>query len=460
MQLKKPAGSLRLGLMAASCALLASTGARAADAPDATDEAGPWQVDIGLLAYKENEGRVHTLEPVVALKRDYGDEHILGLNFAYDSLAGGSPNGAIAAKPPRVQTFATPSGTSLTPGSTAPQTYVSPSGNVYTTLAKITLYTVQPGALPLDPNFHDRRIGFDASWSQPFGTASHVSFGGHLSNELDFTSIGANGAISHDFNEKNTSVSFGMNAESDRINPIGGTPIGGSDYALLLKTGNQSKHVIGGLAGVTQVMSRRWVAQLNYSYDRSQGYLTDPYKILSIVDSTGNLMTVSSTAAGSPDRFENRPDRRTRQSVYIGNKIAIADEVLDLSVRRGKDDWGITSTTIDGRMHFDLGNDWFVEPHARWYKQGKADFYHLYLNEADVLPTYMSADPRLAAFKATTIGFKVGVSLGDNQEMSLRIEQYQQKAADRYSSLVNLQGLDLNPQLKASIVQLGWKMEW
>jgi len=459
MQLKKPAGALRLGLMAASCALLANTGARAADAPEVTDEAGPWQVDIGLLAYKENEGRVHTIEPVVSLKRDYGDEHILGLSFAYDSLSGGSPNGAIAAKS-RVQTFATPSGTSLTPGSTTPTTYTSPSGNVYTSLAKVTLYTVQPGALPVDPNFHDRRIGVDASWSQPFGTTSHVSVGGHLSNELDFTSIGVNGGLSHDMNEKNTTVSFSLNAEIDRINAIGGTPVGGSDYALLLKTGNQSKHVLGGLLGLTQVMNRRWVAQLNYSYDRSQGYLTDPYKILSIVDATGNLMAVSSTTAGSPYRFENRPGNRTRQSLYFGNKIALGDEVLDLSVRRGKDDWGITSNTIDGRVRFDLGNDWFLEPHARWYRQDKADFYHLYLNESDPLPVYMSADPRLAACTATTLGMKVGVSLGDNQEVSLRIEQYQQKARDRYSSLVNLQGLDLNPQLKSAIVQIGWKMEW
>ena len=458
MQLKKPAGALRLGLMAASCALLASTGARAADAPEVADEAGPWQVDIGLLAYKENEGRVHTFEPVVSLKRDYGDEHILGLSFAYDSLSGGSPNGAIAAKS-RIQTFATPSGTSLTPGSTTPTTYTSPSGNVYTSRAKVTLFTVQPGALPLDPNFHDRRIAVDGTWSQPFGAASHASVGGHLSNELDFTSIGVNGGFSHDLNEKNTTVSVGLNAEIDRINPIGGTPVGGSDYALLLKTGNQSKHVLGGLVGLTQVMNRRWVAQLNYSYDRSQGYLTDPYKILSVIDPTGNLIAVSSTTAGSPYRFENRPGSRTRQSLYFGNKIALGDEVLDLSVRRGKDNWGITSNTVDGHVHFDLGNDWYVEPHARWYRQAKAEFYHLYLNEGEV-PTYMSADPRLAAFTATTVGVKVGVVLGDNQELSFRVEQYQQKATDRYSSLVNLQGLDLNPQLKSAIVQIGWKMEW
>ncbi len=458
MQLKKPAGSLRLGLMAASCALLASTAARGADAPEATDNAGPWQVDIGLLTYKENEGRVHTFEPVVNLKRDYGDEHILSLGFAYDSLSGGSPNGAIPAKS-RIQTFATPSGTSLTPGA-GPTTYTSPSGNTYTTLAKITLYTIQPGALPLDPNFHDRRIAVDGGWSQPFGANSHVSVGGHLSNELDFTSVGGNAGVSRDFNEKNTTVSFGVNAEIDSIKPVGGTPVGRSDYALLLKTGNKSKHVLGGLFGVTQVMNRRWVTQLNYSYDRSQGYLTDPYKIVSIVDTTGNLVSVLSSVAGSPYRFENRPENRVRQSVYFGNKIAVGGEVLDLSLRRGKDDWGMTSSTADGRMRFDLGNDWYLEPHARWYHQGKADFYRLYLNSTDVLPAYLSADPRLAAFTATTFGFKVGVNFGENREVSLRIEQYQQKAADRYSTLANLQGLDLNPQLKSVIVQLGWKMEW
>ena len=456
MQLKHPITPLRLGLMAASCALLSNGTAQAADTP--TDD-GPWQVDMGLLYYKENEGRVRTLEPVVNLKRDFGDEHILGLNFAFDSLSGGSPNGAIPSRA-KAQTFATPSGISLTPGSGVPQTYVSPSGNTYTSLAKVTLYTVQPGALPLDPNFHDRRIAVDASWSQPLGAATHGSIGGHLSDELDFVSVGVNGGLTRDFNEKNTTLAVGLNAEMDSIKPIGGAPVGGSDYALLLKTSNQTKHVYGGLLGLTQVINRRWVAQLNYSYDKSQGYLTDPYKILSIVDSTGNLLAITGSAAASPYRFENRPGSRARQSLYLGNKIAIGDQVLDVSFRHGKDDWAIKSNTVDARMRFDLGSDWYLEPHARWYRQSGAEFYHLYLNQADPIPTYMSADPRLAAFTASTLGFKVGVSLGDASELSLRVEQYQQKAADRFSSLVALQGLDLNPSLKSMIVQIGWKMEY
>ena len=40
------------------------------------------------------------------------DERVLGAQIAVDSLTGGSPNGAVAQK--SVQTFATPSGSSLT----------------------------------------------------------------------------------------------------------------------------------------------------------------------------------------------------------------------------------------------------------------------------------------------------------------------------------------------------------
>jgi hypothetical protein len=446
MQLKKPATPLRLGLMAASCALLGAPTANAQTAPDGEQ---PLLIDTGLLYYKEDQGRVRTIEPVVRFKKDYGDEHVLGVTLAYDSLTGGSPNGAIPSR--KAQTFATPSGTSLQPVSGVPQTYTTPSGQVVAALAKITLYTVQPGQLPLDPNFHDRRIAADVSWAQPVGTNTHASIGGHLSNELDFDSAALSAALSRDFNGKNTTVSAGFNAEFDAIKPIGGAPVGGTDYTQLLKGGNKTKNVVGGLLGLTQVMSRRWISQLNYTYDKSNGYLTDPYKILSIVDGTG-------TEIGY--RFENRPGSRVRQSLYFGNKAYLGGEVLDLSYRRGKDDWGIKSDTIDGRLRIDLGNDIYLEPHARWYHQGAADFYHLYLNQADPLPTYLSADPRLADFKATTFGLKVGIGFGGNNELSLRIEQYQQKPTDTSSSLAGLQGLNLNPGLKTAVVQLGWRYDY
>ena len=159
-------------------------------------------------------------------------------------------------------------------------------------------------------------------------------------------------------------------------------------------------------------------------------------------------------------RYESRPHTRVRQSLYWGNKVALGPTVLDLSYRRGKDDWSINSDTVDAHWRIDVGRDMYLEPHVRWYRQSAADFYHLYMNQADPVPTYMSADPRLAAFTATTIGVKFGVKVGHTGELSLRLEEYQQKPTDRSSSLSGLQGLDLNPGVKAAIVQIGWRQDF
>ena len=88
MQLKPPNPSLRRGLMAASCALLGGT---AAQAQTAAGEDQPWQVDTALLYYKENAGRLQTnFQPVVSLKKDFGDQRVLDGTFALDTLSGAS----------------------------------------------------------------------------------------------------------------------------------------------------------------------------------------------------------------------------------------------------------------------------------------------------------------------------------------------------------------------------------
>jgi hypothetical protein len=427
VQLKRPAGQLHLSLMAASCALL-SGGARAqmASGEDGTE---PLLLDAELLYYKENAGRVQVIEPMVSLKKDFGDLRTLQGTLTIDTMSGATPNGAIPAKKP--QTFASPSSTSLTP---------QPG-------KKTTLYTVAPGELPQDPHFKEQRVAVDLDWSQPMGLNDTLAVGGHFSTEHDFDSIAAHGGVSHDFNSKNTTVTADVNLEYDRIHAHGGNPVPGSDYALYEKESSQSKHVTGALFGITQTMSRTWLSALNYTVDRSLGYLTDPYRILSVLDAEGNLMRY---------RYESRPDTRTRQSLYWVNKVAIGKEVLDLSYRRGKDSWATDSDTLDARLWIGLTPAMYLEPHVRWYRQNAADFYALYVSEMPSLPTYLSADPRLAAFTATTFGVKLGVNLGRNGELALRLEQYEQRPSEQSSPLRQLQGLNLNPDLKATIVQLSW----
>jgi Protein of unknown function (DUF3570) len=427
MQLKRPGGPLQLGVMAASCALLSATArAQAVGNPDQS-----LQLDSAVLYYKENAGRVQAIEPTVSLKKDFGDERLLSGTFTVDSLSGATPNGAIPSRKP--QTFASPSSTSLTP---------QPG-------KKTRLYTIAPGDLPQDPNFSEQRFAGDADWSQPLGLNNTVAVGGHASAEHDFDSLAANGVFSHDFNEKNTTLSAGANIEHDLIQPHGGTPVPDSDYSLYQHEGNQTKTVAGALVGVTQVLARNWLTQLNYTLDHSQGYLTDPYRILSVLDPTGGVTGY---------RYENRPGSRTRQSLYWLNKVALGPTVLDVSYRRGKDSWSINSDTVDAHLRIELGHAIYLEPHARWYHQGAANFYNLYLSESATLPIYASADPRLAAFVGTTFGLKFGVTAGRYGEFSLRLEEYQQRPSDQSSTLPQLQGLNLNPNLRATIAQLSWRL--
>ena len=416
--------SLRAGLMAATCALLAPVARAQVPAED------PNQIDTGLLYYQEDGGRVRSLDAIVKLSRDLGDERVLGAQVSVDSLTGGSPNGAVAQK--SAQTFATPSGSSLTSTGRGEHSQV---------------YSIAAGKQPLDTSFHDLRVAGDLSWTQPVGIGSKMSVGGHLSKEYDFISASANGMFSHDFNNKNTTLGVGASAEFDQVKAVGGAPVAGSSYTLFRKQdGSENKRVYGAQLGVTQVIARNWITQLNLSVDRSSGYLNDPYKILSLVNPTG---------VTTGYYFESRPDTHTRRSAYLGNKLALGRSVLDLSYRYGTDDWGIDSHTVEAKYRLRVGGSAYIEPQLRWYKQGAADFYRLFLTAA---PTgYLSADPRLAAFTAKTVGLKLGVPLANGQEVSVRLEGYQQDPKVRSSSLAGLSGLDLNPRLRAVVLQLDWR---
>ena len=139
--------------------------------------------------------------------------------------------------------------------------------------------------------------------------------------------------------------------------------------------------------------------------------------------------------------------------------MALGEQVLDLSFRHGSDDWGVKSNMIDGRLRVRIDGDLFVEPHARWYHQSAADFYNLYLTRS-ATPKYTSADQRLAEFDATTYGVKVGEKLAGIGEVSVSLEAYNQTPKVHTSTLTQLQGLDLNPGLRAVMFQVGWRTEF
>jgi Protein of unknown function (DUF3570) len=433
---QKSAGNVALLLAAASMNLV-SSGSYAKETP--------WQVDSSLLIYSESDSRVSAIEPIVALKKDMGDEHFFSLKMTLDSLTGASPNGAVA--------------------SNSPQTFTGPSGK--------NSYTADAGETPLDDSFKDTRAALNVNWEQPWGERNRISIGGNFSKEYDFTSLGLNAAIARDFNSKNTTLSLGIGYEADQINPVGGTPLelsamvyGEENKDLKQTRSDESKDVMDLLFGVTQVMNRHWVTQLNYSYGSSSGYHTDPYKILSVLDDQGNLVNHPSAEINNWYAYESRPDSRTRHSLYWANKIHLTEDVIDFSYRYYTDDWGIDSHTLDLRYRYQFAGNMYLEPHLRWYQQTAADFYNLYLLQSQQVTgssvnlDYASADPRLAELTGTSFGLKYGIEFSPTSEFNIRVEQYTQSYDLNRSTLPALSGLDLAPDLTAMTISFGYSFEF
>jgi Protein of unknown function (DUF3570) len=430
------AGNIAL-LLAAASVNLVSANSHAKDAP--------WQVDSSLLVYSESDSRVTAIEPIVALKKDLGDERIFSMKMTLDSLTGASPNGAAA--------------------SNNPQTFTGPSGE--------NTYEAAAGETPLDDSFKDTRAALNLGWEQPWGERNKVSFGGNFSKEYDFTSLGLNAAIARDFNNKNTTLSFGVGFEADQINAVGGTPVefsamvyGEENEDLKQTRSNETKDVLDLLLGVTQVMNRHWVTQINYSYGSSSGYHSDPYKVLSVLDNQGNIVNHPSAEINNWYAYENRPDERVRSSLYWANKIHLTEDVIDFSYRYYTDDWGIDSHTLDLRYRYEFGGNMYLEPHLRWYQQSAADFYQLFImrstqtSGATINLDYASADPRLAELTGTTFGIKYGIEFSRTSEFNIRVEQYTQTYNVNSSNLPALAGLDLAPDMTAMTLSVGYSFEF
>lgn len=439
----------RRRLIAASCALLGATAARSQDATNSAADSmsDEWAFDSALAYYHES-GRVKAIEPIVNMSKTYGDGRTFSGQAVFDSLSGSSPNGALTST--KVQTFASPSGKSL---SAAPTTYTTSSGQLVSESAPI--YTINPGQLPVDPSYHDQRLSLSGNWGLPISRLTTTQVGGKLSYEHDFVSVSANAGISRDFNQKNTTLSFQLNNEFDRLSPIGGAPVAASDYALFQKGGGKTKDGVGAMLGLTQVMNRRWLTEFNLSVDRFKGYLNDPYKIISVIDPSGNTTGYL---------YERRPGTRTRKVAYWENKAAWGRLVLDGSLRYMADSWHVRSDTAEfSARWWNFDRDRYIEPTVRWYRQTAANFYTPWLDSGgSKYIDYASADTRLAAFHAYTVGLKYGAKIEDSEDQSssefnVRVEYYQQTLDHRTPGPGSLQGLDLYPGLKAILVQVGYK---
>ena len=434
MQLK----DIKTQMSLATCTLLQIA------VPAAQAEETEWDVETAILFYNEDDSRVSAVEPAIYAGRELGDDQRIDLRLVVDVLTGATPNGAHA--------------------SSVAQTFTTPSGK--------DSYTVKAGETPLDDTFQDTRVSFGADWLIGLDRLSRLTLGGNLSKEYDYQSLGLSATYARDFNDRNTTLSASVGFSSDTIEAEGDIP---TEFQPMVVEGgsrnregaDDDKTITDFMIGVTQVISRNTIMQLNLSLGNTDGYQNDPFKIVTVVDPATGLPATgaffnTATTGNLPYVYEKRPDTRDRTVLYFKTVHHLDEDVINFSYRYYNDDWEITSHTFDLKYRYEL-EDSYLQPHVRFYTQDAAEFYtHNLALDSDVDATsgavsldYASNDYRLAESETVTIGLKYGVPLSNNSEFSVRGEFISQTVDDG-----SVPDGEETPDLDAIILQVNYSLLW
>ena len=419
MQLGAPAEvpALRGRLSAAACVLLAA----AAPAVARADSGATNQFDATALFYGENQ-RTKVVEPVARITRLLADGQSFSAQIALDAITGASPTGAMP--------------------STTVQTITSASGRATTSSV---------GSLPMN-SFSDFRVATELEWQKPLGRFLTATTGGSFSKEKDYQSLGLSEKVSLELMERLTTITAGISADRDRVEPRGGTTAGLADPSVIISRNSSPKYVTSGLLGISRILTRRLMVGVDASKTYESGYLTEPYKLVSLLDGQTGEYTGTLT--------ERRPTTRNRQSILASSVYHLDDDVAYLSYRRYWDDWGLRSNTFDLKYRSEIADSLFVQPHLRYYNQTAADFFVYGMRNDRPLPEFATSDYRLGPLQSFTIGATVGLNIPDTPgEFTIRAEYIRQWGVGFPQSAIGAQkGVDLFPALDIGSVVLGYSL--
>lgn len=361
-----------------------------------TGSSAAWDVDTSYLSYAESDDRVSVSKTLIDLTRRI-DQTTVSVGLVNDTMSGASPTGAIRSSDSAVT------------------------------------YTGASGAAASESNF--AKSNFDDQRHQASVGVEHkhekglvMSYGGAVSRESDYDSAGLNIDAAKTTSNKAHTYQVGLAYTQDTIyrSDTGTTPQPLSNMQSTREYSQGERTTVEAMLGYTRVLNRRTLAQINLTISSSQGYHTDPYKIISAADANDRILA---------NYYEGRPDSRLRTSLFgkFVHQLRSSKDSLHANYRFYLDDWGVDSHTVGFRYRRVLSRRQFIEPHVRLYSQGSADFYQrkLLLDEGNnpMLPDdgIVSADYRLDDMRSTTVGLSYGFSPTPAARLRLRAEYLDQR---------------------------------
>ena len=319
-------------------------------------------LDFKCLYYGESDDRTQVVDPGLYYTHAWDKAGNLGLLLAYDSISGASPTGEIPA-------------------------------------LDATASASSAGTIP-KAQYTDTRKAIGANYGWRWG--SHLpSVNLSYSRESDYLSRGVSLVDSWELFQKRSTLHLGWGRTWDDIDPVNMTE--------RFKKDSDSWSL-----GWTQVLGPRDLLDVSFGLTRLRGYLTDPYKLVTV---------------GTASLPEIRPDSRDRKTAIL--KLGHYFEgrgALKTTYRYYWDDWNLKAHTLGLEYDQRVGKKLVVSPQLRLYRQGAASFFAY---EFAAPQPAMSSDYRLSSFWSWLAGLGFSTDIGRGASFNLGFTYQEQLGLDR-----------------------------
>lgn len=272
-----------------------------------------------------------------------------------------------------------------------------------------------------------------------------------FSNEYDYTSIGFGGGIAKLFNEKNSEISFKLNAYLDQWRPIyptelheygiygagfqtsgffSGTTV--LDQAGVASTtylpskftvwNSTARNSYSASVGFSQVLTKKSQISIFFDILKQEGMLSTPYHRIYFADKAnyyiGNASDIPNYESPNnlgvyrlADDIERLPNSRfkfpigMRWNYYISERL-----ILRTYYRYYTDNWDLTAHTASVELPIKITDKFTVFPIYRYYTQTQSKYFAPFEKHLST-EQYYTSDYDLSTFNANQYGF--GVSYTD-----------------------------------------------
>ena len=263
------------------------------------------------------------------------------------------------------------------------------SGNYYVDSISSASIDVVTTASPYSEKRTEYSLGADYMHGNSIMTMAYTN-----SEEDDYEANTASFGISMDMFGNMTTVSMGY--------ARGWDVVGNNNDPDFSKDVDRQNYRVG----LTQVITRDLLMEVNYEAITDEGFLNNPYRSVRYLDPTSSL--------GYSYEPEIYPNTRTSNALAVRSLYFLPYRASIFAEYRIFDDtWGIRAHNVEFGYIHPLSSGWLFEGRYRYYTQNSADFY------SDLFPrqnsqNFLSRDKELSAFNSNTLGFSVSYDFIQN----------------------------------------------